>query len=107
MALRFREKGQYLRSFVSEDSLFIDIMMNVGIIFYAARETNDKFLREVALRHCYTTRRVLVRGDGSAAPEGPFDLRNGEFVKQTTHPGIRRGSCRYRRLIWCLFRVSS
>ena len=41
MALRFREKGAYLRSFVAEDSLFIDIMMNVGIVFYAARETGD------------------------------------------------------------------
>ena len=38
MALRYNEKGQFLRSFVSEDSIFIDIMMNVGIIFYAARE---------------------------------------------------------------------
>ena len=37
--MRFREKGEYLRSFVAEDSLFIDIMMNVGIIFYAAIET--------------------------------------------------------------------
>ena len=33
MALRFNEKGRYLRSFVSADSSFIDIMMNVGIIF--------------------------------------------------------------------------
>ena len=33
---RFKEKGQYLRSFVAEESLFIDIMMNVGIIYYAA-----------------------------------------------------------------------
>src|ERR1044071_2314586 len=39
LAMRFNDKGQYLRSFVSADSLFIDIMMNVGIIFYAARET--------------------------------------------------------------------
>ena len=31
-------KADYLRSFVSADSLFIDIMMNVGIIFYAALE---------------------------------------------------------------------
>jgi len=30
MAMRFMEKGQYLRSFVEPASLFIDIMMNVG-----------------------------------------------------------------------------
>ncbi|HLK18792.1 MAG TPA: hypothetical protein VKT81_07540, partial [Bryobacteraceae bacterium] len=53
-AMRFQENGQYLRSFVGENSIFIDIMMNVGIIFYAARETGDRRLRDVALRHCLT-----------------------------------------------------
>ena len=43
-ALRFKENGQYLRSFVGDNSLFIDVMMNVGIIFYAARETGDRRL---------------------------------------------------------------
>ena len=51
LAMRFKESGQYLRSFVAEDSLFIDIMMNVGIIFYAAPATGDKRLREIAMRH--------------------------------------------------------
>src|ERR1700737_958309 len=55
MGLRFKEKGQYLRSFVADESLFIDIMMNVGIIFYAARETGDEALREIAMRHCLTS----------------------------------------------------
>ena len=44
LSLRFKEKGQYLRSFVADDSLFIDIMMNVGIIFYAALETRDALI---------------------------------------------------------------
>ena len=90
MALRFQEKGQYLRSFVGENSLFIDIMMNVGIIFYAARETGDRKLRDIALRHCLTTRRVLVRGDGSTAHEGIFDLETGEFLRQTHAAGLSR-----------------
>jgi unsaturated chondroitin disaccharide hydrolase len=107
LAMRFREKGQYLRSFVSEDSLFIDIMMNVGIIFYAARETNDKFLREVALRHCYTTRRALVRGDGSTAHEGIFDLETGEFLRQTTQQGYRGDSCWSRGLSWAIYGFAS
>src|SRR3954470_5204616 len=37
LALRFKPNGQYLRSFISDESLFIDIMMNVGVIFYAAK----------------------------------------------------------------------
>lgn len=103
LALRFREKGAYLRSFVSEDSLFIDIMMNVGIIFYAAREARDENLFDVAMRHCLTTRRVLVRGDGSTAHEGLFDLHTGEFLRQTTHQGFRGDSCWSRGLAWALY----
>jgi unsaturated chondroitin disaccharide hydrolase len=103
MALRLREKGRYLRSFVSEDSLFIDIMMNVGIIFYAALETGDERLYETALSHSLTTRRVLVRGDGSTAHEGIFDLSTGEFLRQTTHQGARGDSCWSRGLAWALY----
>ena len=103
LALRFQEKGRYLSSFIASNSLFIDIMMNVGIIFYAAHQTRDKRLREIALQHCYTTRRVLVRGDGSTAHEGIFDLETGEFLKQTTHQGYRGDSCWSRGLTWALY----
>jgi unsaturated chondroitin disaccharide hydrolase len=103
LALRFRGKGEYLRSFVSEDSIFIDIMMNVGIIFYAALETDDAQLMDVAARHTLTSRRVLVRGDGSTAHEGLFDLSTGEFLRQTTHQGYRGDSCWSRGLAWSLY----
>jgi len=103
MALRFREKGGYLRSFVSEDSLFIDIMMNVGIVFHAAKETGDQSLFDIAMRHCLTTRRTLVRGDGSTAHEGLFDLGTGEFLRQTTQQGFRGDSCWSRGLAWALY----
>ena len=57
LALRFQHRGRYLRSFVAPDSVFIDIMMNVGIIFYAAQQTKDASLLQVATDHCLTTRR--------------------------------------------------
>jgi unsaturated chondroitin disaccharide hydrolase len=103
LSLRYREKGAYLCSFISEYSLFIDIMMNVGIVFYAAKETRDPKLMNIALRHCLTTRRVLVRGDGSTSHEGLFDLETGEFLKQTTQQGWRGDSCWSRGLAWSLY----
>jgi unsaturated chondroitin disaccharide hydrolase len=103
LALRFNREGQYLRSFLAADSIFIDIMMNVGIIFYAARGTGDGKLLDVAMRHCLTTRRVLVRGDGSTAHEGIFDLDTGEFLRQTTQQGYRGDSCWSRGLAWALY----
>jgi unsaturated chondroitin disaccharide hydrolase len=103
LALRFNEKAGCLRSFHGEDSNFIDIMMNVGIIFYAALETNDRTLLKLAERHCLTTRRTLVRGDGSTSHEGIFDLETGEFLRQTTQQGYRGDSCWSRGLAWSLY----
>jgi len=103
LALRYKEKGQYLRSFLADNSLFIDIMMNVGIIFYAAQQTNDRHLYGVALQHCLTTRRVLVRGDGSTAHEGIFDTDTGEFQHQSTQQGWHNDSAWARGLAWALY----
>jgi unsaturated chondroitin disaccharide hydrolase len=103
LALRFNEQAGCLRSFHGPDSNFIDIMMNVGVIFYAALATGDRALLELAGRHCLTTRRTLVRGDGSTAHEGLFDLKTGEFLRQTTQQGYRGDSCWSRGLAWSLY----
>jgi unsaturated chondroitin disaccharide hydrolase len=103
LALRFKEKGQYLRSFVADDSLFIDIMMNVPIIYYAAQQTDDENLWRIANQHSLTTRRYLVRGDGSTSHEGIFDLETGEFLRQSTHQGWRDDSSWARGLSWALY----
>ena len=47
-------------------------MMNVGIIAVAGLETGDHGLVDIAEQHCETTRKYLVRGDGSASHEGIF-----------------------------------
>jgi unsaturated chondroitin disaccharide hydrolase len=102
LADRFREKGDYLCSFVAPESLFIDIMMNVEVIFYAAQEMGDDRLKEIALKHCLTTRRYLVRGDGSTAHEGIFDLNTGAFLCQSTHQGWRGDSSWARGQAWAM-----
>jgi len=106
LAARFVESGQYLRSFVSVDSLFIDIMMNVPIIFYAAKQTGDQQLWQVAVAHCRTTRDRLVRPDGSTAHEGLFNVETGEFLRESTHQGLSADSAWARGLAWSLYGFS-
>jgi len=103
LALRFQTKGQYLCSFVGPQSLFIDIMMNVPIIFYAARETNDPALRSLAEAHCRTTEQFLVRDNGGTAHEGTFDTATGQFLFQSTHQGLNAESDWSRGLAWSLY----
>jgi unsaturated chondroitin disaccharide hydrolase len=78
-------------------------MMNVGIVFYAALQTHDDELLRKAKQHCLTTRRYLVRGDGSTAHEGIFDLETGEFLRQSTHQGWRGDSAWARGQSWALY----
>src|SRR5215471_1173619 len=102
LALR-RQKGGYLASFVGPQSLFIDIMMNVGIVFWAARETGDGALRQIALEHCRTTAQRLVRPDGGTAHEGIFDVNTGQFLRQSTHQGWNASSTWSRGLAWAVY----
>ncbi|WP_022916997.1 glycoside hydrolase family 88 protein [Ruania albidiflava] len=102
MASRFRSAGGYLPSFRGPESLFIDIMMNVHLVYYAAAQTGDAELADVASRHCLTTRRYLVRGDGSAAHEGIFDPGTGEFLRQSTQQGYRADGSWARGQAWAL-----
>ena len=102
LALR-RQQGRYLASFVGPQSLFIDIMMNVGLITWAANVVTDASLRQIALEHCRTTAQYLVRSDGGTAHEGVFDLETGRFVKQTTHQGWSGDSTWTRGLAWAIY----
>jgi unsaturated chondroitin disaccharide hydrolase len=107
MATRFNTRGRFLRSFLAPDSIFIDIMMNVGIIAVAGLETGDQQLLDIAEQHCETTRKYLVRGDGSTSHEGIFDLDTGKFLRQTTQQGWRSDSSWARGLAWSLYGFTS
>ena len=78
-------------------------MMNVGIIFWAANATGDETLRQIALEHCRTTERYLVRPDGGTVHEGIFDTETGQFVQSSTHQGWSPGSTWSRGLAWALY----
>ena len=103
MAGRLQPAGGYLSTWVDPGSTFIDVMMNVGIIFRAAAYSGDDRLAEVALRHCRTTRRHLVRGDGSTVHEGWFDTATGEYLRAATHQGYRSDSSWARGQAWAIY----
>src|SRR5262249_53111025 len=102
LALR-RQKGGYLASFVGPQSLFIDVMMNVGLVFWAANATGDDGLRQVALEHCRTTARYLVRPDGGTAHAGIFAGGTGQFLRQSSHQGHSADSTWSRGLAWAVY----
>jgi unsaturated chondroitin disaccharide hydrolase len=102
-ASRYRGTGKYMPSFRQPDSLFIDIMMNIHMALYAAQQTGEQQLADVAIQHCLTTRRHLVRGDGSASHEAMFDLETGDFLAQTTQQGFSDSGSWARGQAWALY----
>ena len=102
MAKRFNKKGKYLCSWVDPGSTFIDIMMNTEIIAQAGELSGEKELCTVAHEHSLTSRKYLIRGDGSSVHEGWFDPVEGEFLKAATHQGFRSDSCWVRGLTWAI-----
>jgi unsaturated chondroitin disaccharide hydrolase len=102
LALR-RQPGGYLASFLGPQSLFIDIMMNVGIILWAANAAGDERLRAIALEHSHTSARYLVRADGGTAHEAIFEPETGRFVRESTQQGWRSDSTWSRGLAWALY----
>ena len=103
MAHRFQQTAGYLSSWVDPGNTFIDIMMNVGIIFRAAEYSADYELAQIGLRHCRTSRRYLMRGDGSTVHEGWFDTHSGEYLHAGTHQGWRSDSSWARGQSWAIY----
>jgi len=102
LALR-RQTGGYVASFLGPESLFIDIMMNVGIIFWAANATRDEKLRQIALEHCRTSQKYLVRPNGGTAHEAIFDEATGLFIRESTQQGYSACSTWSRGLAWAIY----
>src|SRR5439155_23025539 len=102
LALR-RQHRVYLCSSLGPHSPFIDLMMHVGLVFCAPRESGDENLFHIAREHCQTTARHLVRAGGSTAHEGIFDVETGQFLRQSTQQGWRADSTWTRGLAWALY----
>ncbi|MGY2872825.1 unsaturated chondroitin disaccharide hydrolase [Marmoricola sp. URHA0025 HA25] len=103
MARRFNERGNYLSSWVDPGSTFIDVMMNIDIIWEAATIADDPALAKIATAHALTSRRYLVRGDGTTVHEAWFDPETGEFLRAATHQGWRADSSWVRGQTWGIY----
>lgn len=102
MANRFNSRGRYLSTWVNPGSTFIDVMMNIDIIYEASEITGDLRLADIATAHALTSRRHLVRGDATTIHEGWFDPDTGEFLRPATHQGWRADSSWVRGHTWAI-----
>jgi len=83
--------------------VIIDHVMNLELLFWAARHGGDPSLFDVAVRHADTTLRNHFRPDGSSWHVVAYDPRTGEVLRKRTQQGQADGSAWARGQAWGLY----
>ena len=110
LAGRMNEKGGFLRAWNTspwaDDAsglMIIDCMMNLSLLFWAAKESGEAHYTAVAERHAETAAKCLLRPDGSCAHIAQFDPQTGDFLKALGGQGYGEGSAWSRGQGWALY----
>ena len=83
--------------------VIIDNMMNLELLFHAARTTGDEDIRRVAVSHAEKTMRWQVRPDGSCFHVVYYDPATGAFIKGETAQGYADNSTWSRGQAWGIY----
>lgn len=112
-SFRWKESGEdhYIYSFHGPQSLFIDIMMNIRLLFRAHELGASRELFTKAVTHARTTEKYLVqkRGsrlmdlEGAVIHEAIFNPAGGEFRNLSTQQGYSPFTCWARGLAWAMY----
>ncbi|MFB9052684.1 glycoside hydrolase family 88 protein [Formosa undariae] len=81
----------------------IDNMMNLELLFWAAKNGGDKSLYDIANSHAEVSMKYLVRPDYSIYHVISFDEKTGEFIKGATHQGYADESMWARGQGWGIY----
>jgi len=83
--------------------VIIDNMMNLELLMWAAKETGDESLKNVAVTHAQTTMKNHFRGDYSSYHVIDYNPETGEVENKHTHQGFAHESAWARGQAWGLY----
>ncbi len=83
--------------------VIIDNMMNLELLFWAARETGDRRFYEIAVQHARTTLANHFREDNSSYHVIDYDPVTGAVLHKHTHQGYAHESAWSRGQAWGLY----
>lgn len=81
----------------------MDNMMNLEMLFWAAKNGGDKRLYDVAVRHAETTMNNHFRPDYTSYHVAVYDSVSGDFLKGMTHQGYADSSMWARGQAWAIY----
>lgn len=106
LASRYVPVAKTIRSWDGPEGqvrVIVDNMVNLELLFWAARHGGDSSLRAIATQHALTTRDQLVRPDGSTFHSVRFDETTGRRIWRGTVQGWRDSSTWARGQSWAVY----
>lgn len=81
----------------------MDNMMNLDMMFWAAKNGGNRLLYDLAVTHAKTTMEHQFRPDGSCYHVAVYDTITGNFIKGVTHQGYSDSSMWSRGQSWAIY----
>ncbi|MCX6619904.1 MAG: glycoside hydrolase family 88 protein, partial [Acidobacteria bacterium] len=109
MAKRYMPEGRYIRSWGTVGDpreagyVIIDCLIDLDLLFWAAREEGNPFYFEIAHQHGLATLAATVRPDGSSVQVVELDPRTGRKVRDHHKQAFSANSCWSRGQGWGLY----
>lgn len=108
LATRFKPKAEIIRSWDHSTArwacpVIIDNMMNLELLFWATKESQDSTFYQIAVDHARTTMKHHFRPDFSSYHVIDYDTITGQILKKNTHQGFADESAWSRGQAWALY----
>jgi unsaturated chondroitin disaccharide hydrolase len=107
LATRYNKKTECIQSWNGEFQVIIDNMMNLEILFWAARHGGSRDLYEIAVNHANKTIENHLREDGSSFHVVVYDTASGKVKEKRTAQGLSAGSAWARGQAWGIYGFTS
>lgn len=109
LAGRFNLAGGFIRAWNDNGDgsragwAIIDCMMNLPLLYWAGKETNDPRFTQIAMAHADMAMKYFIREDGSVNHIVEFNPQTGEFVQSLGGQGYGKGSSWTRGQAWGVY----
>lgn len=81
----------------------MDNMINLEMLYWAAKNGGDKRLYDIATKHAETTMKHHFREDGGCYHVALYNPETGDFIKGVTHQGYADSSLWARGQAWAIY----
>lgn len=104
LAARYNANGEYLVAWNDESGwMIVDSLMNIPLLYWATRETEDERFVSIANKHLETVLKYVIREDGSCNHICSFDPKTGEYIESLGGQGYGAGSSWTRGQAWVVY----